>query len=83
MTDYAGIRDYKSLMASLDELQTEIAKKEERLGIRYETVKEFYSPSNVAVMLARSLISSVDWISLLLRLVRKLKSALGENDNKH
>lgn len=78
MRNYADIRTYEELTASLNDLQREIGRKESMLASRYEDAKAFYSPSNMAAMIARQVMSSIDWVAIALKAIRKLKSALEE-----
>lgn len=76
MNRYADIKNYDELTASIGNLKDEIERKEKKLGEQYGKAKDFYSPSNIAYIAVRSIMSSVDWAALALKAVRKLKAAI-------
>lgn len=76
MKDHSTIKNYRELTGAIKSLEAEISAKESSLAGKYGYAKTFYTPSNIAILILKDLTSSIDWVEMALKTVRKLKTIL-------
>lgn len=74
--DYKNIRNIKELQQARLSLSSKIDNKEVEIAGRIADIKAFFTPENIILAAIRESNAKVQWITLALGMIRKLKTCL-------